>query len=330
MSVLGAIQLIALAGLSFALLLACLASGVARFVIALTGSWSPERRHRALFLLGIAPVVFAVFGVLAVLAPSLLALTWPEYDHCLSHGDHHLHICLVHLPRHLGNGTSWLVLALGVGWLLGKSTLALSELYRAWKSVSRLRVNGERVPAIGASVLPTAAPLCVLAGIFRPTLFLSQGLLAGIAPEQITVVLHHERAHAARRDILIRLLARVGTVFMWPSARARLLGALDLAAEQSCDEVAAASVGDRLQVAEAILRVERLLQTTSFRLAPLAVEIGGSSVPERVAALLEAPRHSGNAIPLGVGFILMLTGVLGASAPLHHLTESLLEALVHR
>ncbi|MEO8179758.1 MAG: hypothetical protein ABI895_13065 [Deltaproteobacteria bacterium] len=163
----------------------------------------------------------------------------------------------------------------------------------------------------------------------KPTLFLSRGLLAGICPEQVAVILHHERAHAARRDILARLVARAGTVFMWPSARAHVLGALELAAEQSCDEIAASNVGDRLQVAEAILKVERLLQMTAPTLSPLAATFGGDTVPQRVSALLEAPKRSGNVVLLGSLFALMLCGVLATSGPLHHLTESLLEALVH-
>jgi hypothetical protein len=116
---------------------------------------------------------------------------------------------------------------------------------------------------------------------------------------------------------------------MWPSARAQLLGALELAAEQSCDEVAASRVGDRLLVAEVILRVERLMQAPASRLAPVAVGFGGDSVPQRVSALLEAPKRTGNVLVLGLGFAVMLCGVLAASEPLHHLTESLLEALVH-
>jgi beta-lactamase regulating signal transducer with metallopeptidase domain len=177
--------------------------------------------------------------------------------------------------------------------------------------------------------LPTSTPLCLLAGIFRPTLFLSRGLLAAMGPESVAVLLHHERAHAARRDLLLRLLARAGTLFLWPSVRMRLLEALELAAEQSCDEVAASKVGDRLQVADAILRVERLLHSAVSPLAPLAVSFGGATVPQRVSALLEAPRRAGNLSALGMVFASLSLSTLAASAPLHHWTESLLEALVH-
>lgn len=329
MSVLGAIQLMLLAGFSFALLFGCLASCAAPLILSATASWSPEGRHRALLLVSIAPAALALFSVLAVLAPSLLALIWPEYDHCPRHGDDHVHLCFVHLPRQLGNVTSCFVLVLVTGWLWVRAVRALDGLYRAWYCASLLRVHGKRDPVLGANVLPTLTPLCFIAGVFKPTVFLSQGMLDGVAPDQLAVILHHERAHAARRDVLLRLVAQAATLFMWPSARVTLLGALELAAEQSCDEVAAASVGDRLQVAEAILRVERLLQKTVSQLSPLSVAFGGDTVPQRVRALLEAPKRSGSALLMFAGLVSLSCGVLAASTPLHHLTESLLGALVH-
>lgn len=329
MSLLGVIQLILLAGLSFVVIFGWLASCCAPLVLSGTASWFPERRHRALLLLSVAPTVSAAFGVLAVLMPSFLGFIWPEFDHCVGHDDHHVHLCLMHLPRHLGNAPSWLVLMFGVGWISFRATRAVAELYRAWKCAERLRIHGRGDADLGANILPTTAPLCLLVGILKPTLFLSQGLVGEIGREQMAIVLHHERAHAARRDILVRLVASAGTLFMWPSVRARVLGALELAAEQSCDEVAASKVGDRLQVAEVILKVERLLQTAASGVSPLAITFGGVTVPERVAALLRAPRRSGNVLLLGLGFASMLCGVLAASEPLHHVTESLLEALVH-
>ncbi len=329
MSVLGALQLILLAGLAFALPLGLIGSCGVLPMLGGTGAWSPERRHRALFMLSVAPMVLAFFGILAVLSPSLLALMWPELDHCLLHDDQHLHLCLVHLPRHAGNATSWLVLMLVTLWTSAQLGRALVELYRASRSASALRAHGKHESVLGTTVLPTATPLCLLIGVLRPTLFLSHGLLAGVSAAELAVILHHERAHGARHDVLLRLVARAATVFMWPSARSRLLGALELAAEQSCDEVAAIQVGDRLQVAEAILKVERLLQAPAGRLAPLAVAFGGDTVPQRVSALLEAPRRAGNVAALTLGFALMLCGVLAMSSPLHHVTESLLGAFTH-
>jgi hypothetical protein len=107
------------------------------------------------------------------------------------------------------------------------------------------------------------------------------------------------------------------------------LSALELAAERSCDEVAAARLGDRLQVADAILKVERLLQAAGACVTPLSATFGGDTVPQRVSALLVAPKRSGNGVLLVAAFASISCAVLAASGPLHHFTESLLEALVH-
>lgn len=328
MSVLGAIQLILLAGFAFAQVFGWLASGAAPLLLSATATWSPERRHRALLVMSFAPALLPVFSVLAVLAPSFLALLWPEYDHCARHGDDHVHLCLAHLPRELGNASSCLLLLLLAGWLALRATRALDELYRAWRWSSQLRAHALTDAGLGASVVPTRRALCFIAGVFRPTILVSRGLLDAVAPEQLAIILHHEHAHAARRDVLLRIVAQAATLFMWRSARAALLDALELAAEQSCDEVAASNIGDRLQVAETILRVERLLQTTAFGPSPLSLAFGGDTVSQRVAALLEAPRRSGNALLPWVGVVLLSSGLLATSVPLHHLTESLLGALV--
>jgi Zn-dependent protease with chaperone function len=328
-SVLGAIQLIMLAGAGFALLLGGVASCCTPLVVSATASWAPERRHRALLLLSVAPMALAGFGLLAVLAPSLLAIAWPAYDHCLVHDDHHVHLCLVHLPHHVGNAASCVALLLVIAWTLARATRALADLHGAARSISQLRLHGRGDAELGATVLPTATPICLLAGVFEPILFLSSGLFSAVGPDAIQVILHHERAHAARRDILLRLVARASTLFLWPSSRVRLLAALELAAERSCDEYAASMVGDRLQVAEAILKVERSLHASGSRLSPLSVAFGGETVPQRVSALLEAPPRSGNVALLAAAFGALSCGVLASSGPLHHWTESLLAALVH-
>jgi hypothetical protein len=115
---------------------------------------------------------------------------------------------------------------------------------------------------------------------------------------------------------------------MWPSARRRVLQALEIAAEQSCDEAAARTIGDRLAMAEVILKVERLLQPLPRGLGPLALSFGGTAVELRVSALLESPRTEHRSIAV-VLLALLLVALFAASEPLHHLTETLLGTLTH-
>lgn len=326
MNLLGVLQLVLLAGLGFALLAGLAVSAVTPAVLAVVAPWAPERRHRALVLLSVAPLGLGLAGLLAALLPSVVALRWPAHDHCLAHHGH-VHLCFLHPPAHAANPASWLLLALAAGWLAARALRSLAALLRAARVATRLLEPRYDDPRVGARVLPTEAPLCLLVGVVRPAVVISEGLLARVPPADLAVMLHHERAHALRRDTALRLVARAATAFVWGPARARLLRALSLAAEQSCDEAAGRAVGDRLRVAEVILRVERLLQTPPG-LASVAASFGGD-VPARVEALLEPPRQPGTlARPLALVSLAAL-GLLAASDPLHHATESLLGALTH-
>jgi Zn-dependent protease with chaperone function len=323
---LGALQLVLLAGLGFALLSGLVVSAITPAVLARIAPWAPERRHRALLLLSLVPIVLGLAGLLAALLPSLLALRWPAHDHCAAHHGH-VHLCFLHPPAHAANAASWILLALAIGWFSVRSADSLAGLLRASRVAARLLDPRYDNAALGARVLPIETPLCLLVGVVRPAVVVSEGLVALVSPADLAVMLHHERAHAIRRDTLLRLLADAATLFVWRPMRAGLLRALTLAAEQSCDEAAGRAVGDRLLVAEVILKVERLLQTPSG-LAPVAASFGGD-VPARVEALLEPPRTSGTlSRPLALAALATL-GLLAASAPLHHVTESLLGALTH-
>lgn len=327
MSALGAIELVALASLTFALLAGWAVSAVTPSLLAWVRLWAPQARHRALVVATLAPALLALTCVLASMLPSLLPLVWPEHDHCLAHDDGHLHLCAVHLPRTLGNGASWALLMLGLWWCAVRLYWGLAKLRRASRIAAGLLAHGREDLDTGAVVLATTTPLCMLVGVLRPVVVLSEGLLAGLPASSLAVVLCHERAHARRRDTLVRLVAQAGTAFMSHRARARLLDALELAAEQSCDEIAAASVG-RVRVAEAILEVERMMSARRADLRPVAAFFGGHAVQQRIAALLDEPRPTGRATALALALVVTLGLVLAASEPLHHSTESLLGALV--
>lgn len=328
MNVLGALQLVALAGLAFAVSTGLLVSAITPILLARMQRWAPRPRHQALVVAALAPVALALACTLASIVPSLVPLVWPEHDHCLAHDDGHLHMCAVHLPHQLGNGVSWLVLVLGSGWCAARALGGAAKLRRASRIAAGLLAHGRRDPATGAVVLATPTPICMLVGVLRPVVVLSEAVLAGLSAASLAVVLSHERAHARRRDTLVRLIVRITTVFMLPRVRTRLLDALELAAEERCDEVAAASLG-RTQVAEAILGVERMLAAHVAALQPVAAFFGGHAVPQRIQTLLDEPRREGHAGAVAAVLVLVLVLVLAASEPLHHSIESLLGMLVH-
>jgi len=64
----------------------------------LADSFAPGARCRRVELLALLPLAGAMLGVAALLLPALLKLAGLIDDHCLTHGLHHPHFCLRHLP----------------------------------------------------------------------------------------------------------------------------------------------------------------------------------------------------------------------------------------
>jgi Zn-dependent protease with chaperone function len=329
MSVVASLQLFLLAALLFALFASAVASVAVPLVHRMTRDAAPDARHRALLLLATFPALFILVALVATVAPSVLGLVWPAHDHCLVHGSGHAHLCFVHLPQHTGGLASWILLAAALGFFGTRAALGVARVRGAARMCARLLSHGVEAPALSAKVLPTPSPLCVSVGLLQPETVLSEGFLKGVDAGQLEAVLLHERAHAARRDALSRTIASATTILMLPSARERLLRELELSAEQSCDETAAVAIGDRLAMAEVILKVERLLGDVPHGMAPLAVPFGGTTIPLRVAALLAPPKTDRQTFLVKSLAVCALVAVVGASDHLHHLTETVVGILVH-
>ena len=171
-------------------------------------------------------------------------------------------------------------------------------------------------------VLPLAEPQAFVLGIFRPEIYLSEGLLSTVHSESFEPVLAHEEAHVRRRDPLWRLIASIGRIVHLPGV-AELVGSLHARAqEMAADAEAACRVGDRFAVAEALVRFARLRRMES----PSAFEFASSNVGARVREVLEShSRFKGPSAALllasGVGlFVVAMAG----GHQLHHLSEILL------
>lgn len=104
-----------------------------------------------------------------------------------------------------------------------------------------------------------------------------------------------------------------------------MLTDFDLATEQACDEAAVEKAGNRLNVADTILIVERLFSVN--RPPFMAMSISGSNISSRVEALL-VPSPTHKLLPKAhVVFALfsLLFFTLAMMGNLHHFTESALQ-----
>lgn len=327
MRYLGNLQLFLLAAIAFWLLAGALVSVTVPVVVRRTTGWAPASRHRGLVLLGLAVPVLTLTALISVALPSLLASVWPELDHCAVH-EGHPHLCFVHAWPHGDTLLGWGVIGSAALSLAPRLATRASSLWNSLRLLDRLfaqaRLDAER----RTWVVPAEQPFCVSVGLIRPRILVSAGLLVAATEDELTIMLAHEAAHVRQRHTLTRLFVRAASFPLLPQVRRALLTALDLSAEQACDEAAAGEVGDRLRVAETIVAMERRLVTT-VNTHPLVAAFGASSVSQRVEAMLAPQRQAGAALSLGLLLSVLVVGVLCISPPLHHVTESTLALLAH-
>ncbi len=276
-------------------------------------------RHRARFWLGLA-VLPSIVAVLAV-AVSLLPAVGIGHDHCLAHGDHHLHLC----PHHLGGGPGIVltfVALLASGRFAHASFGLLNALRLSGNTSATLAQASER--HADALVFPSEAPQAFVLGALRPRIHISSGLKA-LGPEVVDPVLAHERVHAARRDLLWRTVYPLLAIGHLPTLASALRARVCTAQEMAADAEAVETLPDgRLRLARVLVLLARACQTP----AP-GISFTHGDVEARVRTLLEErPPFStwpGRVLVLSA---LVLPAALGASHDLvHHSLETLLGAL---
>ncbi len=323
-------ELFLLAGVGFLAIGSLSSAGIVRVVGTRLSRWEPAARHRALLLLAAMPVLTALGLLLAASLPSLISLVVPSLDHCALHEDGHAHLCFVHLPRTGIGITLGLGLVFVASYVLVRGAFAASGTWRALRVLSTLAKTGQERLDLGVTVLETSQPICIAAGLFRPRVLFSRGLIETLGEQERDILLAHERAHVRRRDAFFASFARGLVLAQFPATARWLVSEIEIAAEQACDEEAAGVVGDRVAVASTILAVERATQdATAKRLAPLALAFAERAIGRRVESLLAAPAAAPTRWPRAVVtcFGAAALGALGISGELHHATESLLSII---
>jgi hypothetical protein len=201
-----------------------------------------------------APVA-AVFAVVLVTHPTVAGFLMPQ--HC--HGNQ----CAVHTPVHADDSVILIGLAaagsLAALLLLMVLVWAVRRGYRQWRV---LRVI-TRESARGYRILDSTEVLACCAGLLRPQILLSQGMIGQLEPDELGVVLAHERAHAERLDNLRNLLLRWLTVFWLAPLRERACRDGRADAEQACDLAASREFAGSEQVAAVMCRLAELHSSSS-------------------------------------------------------------------
>lgn len=187
---------------------------------------------------------------------------------------------------------------------------ALRTLVRHHRSQRRLMrrldvLDELRAGGMTARIFADSRPQAFCAGLLRPRIYLSTGTLNVLNRHELNAVLAHEAHHAAQRDPLRILLARVlrDALFFLPimghvADRYRAL------AEMAADEAAVRHCGDRAGLASAMLTFDERAPAGAVGIAP-----------ERVDHLLgQPPRWQLSLSLLAAGIVTLATvAALGAA-----------------
>lgn len=290
----------------------------------------PSSRADVAFFAGVLPAIVAIGCTAAAAMPSLAAGLGLVADHCHEHS-HHLHLCFVH-----GTGIRPDVAALGalslVVWVARAALLCWRGRAFA-RDVRRLEqlgaVRGTDFPVVE---VPGSTPLCHAIGVLRRRILLSTSLAARLAPSELRCALAHERAHLRRADPLASLFLSIAGLFVPPPISRSLQRTYRTAAEDTCDDDAARTVGDATLVASALVAVARLQQHSSWKpAAAQAFGFGQHRLEARVRRLLDGTAFDARrayALPAAAAAALIISVVaLKHAAFFHHTVETALHHL---
>jgi Zn-dependent protease with chaperone function len=214
--------------------------------------------------------------------------------------------------------------------------LARSRRYmRACRSLgSTVRLEESAAPVL---VVEEKAPFLAIAGIVKPSVLISRGVLEALAPDHMAAALRHERAHRESRDNLKRLcLCAAPGLVPFAGGFQRIEREWAKLAEWAADDRAAeGDAGRSLSLAEALVRMARMGSLPKCSTIESLFVSATTDVAERVDRLLGtrisvAPRVSRPVRKFAAaGSGLAALGVTAAQPATMALVHGVLERLMH-
>ncbi len=289
---------------------------VSRRAVRMAERFKPRSAARALFLLRLFPLTISILAVIAICIPSYL---WLE-------------------PASAQEQVGWMcAAAAALAFLLWLDSAGrfLYTTARSYRFILRWRREGrpERLgdAAAKAWVIHSDVPFLALAGILRPRLITSRGLLTTLSSGQLTAALRHEEAHRTSRDNLKRLIMHCapGALPLVSPSR-RIEQAWAKFAERAADDRAVSGDPARaLLLAEALVRVARMAGPQSALVAPLLADC--SELHARVNRLLHpasSPPAANRRLHVFASAVLAVLAVVALQPLTLRLAHRLLESLI--
>lgn len=321
---LGLLEVMAVTGTLVAALTWLAVAAAAQAVARAASSRPGERALVALRAFVSAPGWMPVLVIGTALSPGVAGLVVAGLDHCAAHVSHHHHLCLVHPPHATRNAAVWVSALLAFSPTLVVVLGFARRLVRASHEANTL-ISLATPSAVhpDVRVLDRPEPIALSVGLTRPTVVLSRGLVEGVGPATLAVVLEHERAHIRHGDTRWAVLERAFLSLLPARSRDALLDALSLCREVARDTDTVAADGSPARVARALLEVARLADRPtehagSADLRTLRVRL------QRLGRPVRSPRHGRVAVAALAGITL-----LGVGPVLHSGVERFFNVVFH-
>lgn len=276
--------------------------------------WHPATASRTLLLLLAVPFLLSLSTTILLFLP--VAESRLVSAHCHEN-------CQAHLPLF---ESVWL----GGAGLLILIVVAFSILAKLLFNVRTARKLMTHLMRTSTDVgqwhqLADERPFVFTLGWWRNRIFLTEGLLRQCDVDDVAIVLQHELAHGLRQDNLRLLLARVLLSILPLRLTQAVYDDLHLFTESACD-FAAAEVYGELEVAQTLLRVQKLLPTEyRYRDSQLCSAFTGAEVERRIRNLTAGVEQFSD-VQFGQSICLLALALLSFVLvdPMHHGIEWLL------
>lgn len=275
------------------------------------------------FCFGMAPILAGLAVGCAPLLSAVLKGLSVISDHCAVHPGHP-HFCWRHAETLLPQGLFFW------GVSIGGTALFLISLARVGHSVLAMRRDLRHAKSgsteDGFFIIPSRTPAAFVAGILRPSIYLTDSARRLLSAGERRIVAMHEQEHARRRDPLKLTLLRIAAA-LFPG-----FGPLEerwkASVEIECDWACVGQGVDAKEVALTILKMARALGARSS--TPALAYASGSerALKDRIERLLSRtpPRRSwiGWGVP---ALVISVLAAVGLSIS-HHVLETVLGAFI--
>ena len=225
--------------------------------------------------------------------------------------------------------------------IIAVSTYRGAVVWRAAVRRTRVWMQSARPTVLPGTTIPafeidSDMPILALAGILRPRLLVTRGLLAALTPEELEASVAHEIGHSHARDNLKRLLMRSAPdLFGFTTAARAIERRWAAASEHRADRIDAQAPAARCALAAALVKVARLTPSTPALGEPISTLIGGGDIASRVRKLLDdgvatttvATKTRGVLVTLSVALVAATVLYAPTLRAVHEATETLVRLL---